>query len=177
MIFAGRHTISAKVILGVLASAAAVPALAQNRDDELPKAFADVVACRDVPDAAGRLACFDAATAALEKAEADKEIVVVSGDEVRKTRRGLFGLKLPQIFAAADDKEEFSQLEATIAEVRGGRGGYSFVLDDGAVWTKTDDGYLRKPTAGQTILIKQGALGSFWGRIEGGASFRIKRVN
>ena len=170
------------ILLAKLAALAALSgmastAAAQDVAKAPPKAFADAVACRDMVDDGARLSCYDAAIGALAEAQANEEIVVITGEEVRDTRRGLFGLKLPKLFAGDDGKEEFTQIEATIAEVRQGRSGYTFVLEDGAVWTKTDDKFLRKPQAGQTILIKKAAMGSFWGRVEDGATFRIKRVD
>ena len=153
------------------------PAHAQDKDSAPPKAFSDAVACRDIADDTERLACYDTAMGALAKAQADKEIMVVTSEEVRETRRGLFGLKMPRLFGGDDGEEEISEITAKIAEVRGGRGSYTFVLDNEAVWTKTEDGFLRKPEVGQTIVIRKGALGSYFGRVEGGISFRIRRVN
>lgn len=170
------------IATGTLA-AMAVPALAEDKDKarETPKLFADAIACRDIAAADQRLACYDAAVAALAAAEEKEDIVVASREEIRETRRGLFGLKLPviKLFGGGGDdadEEEFSTLESTVKQVRSIGGDFAFVLEDGAVWQKTDSGYLSKPKDGAKIVIRRAALGSYFARINDGLGFRVKRI-
>lgn len=51
--------------------------------------------CRTLPDTAARLACFDRSVAALEQAEANRTIVIIDQQQVRETRRAVFGIALP----------------------------------------------------------------------------------
>ncbi len=55
-----------------------------------------VAACRALPEAEARLACFDRAAAALEQAVASGEVAVVDREQQRKVRRQAFGLNLPE---------------------------------------------------------------------------------
>lgn len=172
--------ITLSVLTGFAIVTIAASAGAKDKDRETPKLFNDAIACRAIEDADQRLVCYDAAVGALATAEEQDDIVVASREEIRETRRGLFGLSLPKIklFGGGDDDdaEEIRTFESTIQEVRGIDGRYTFVLEDGAVWQKTDDGYLKKPHAGQKIEIRRAAMGSFFAKIEEGVSFRAKRI-
>lgn len=147
--------------------------------DALPEVFSKVLECRKLSDASARLACFDTSVAALEQANAQKTVVVISEEKVAETRRGLFGFSLPRLGLFRDDKQDegLKELVTTIAAVRGGDGAWVFTLEDGAVWQQTDGVFLRKPKAGQAITIRRAALGSYMGRVEDGLGFRIKRIN
>lgn len=143
-----------------------------------------LVECRSISEPDERLACFDREVAALDAAEASKQVMIVDKEQVRKTRRSLFGLALPDlgIFGSGagsdDDDEEAARLEAQIKSVsQVGYGKWAFELDDGARWVQTDDRPLGvEPRAGQTILIKRGALGSYMANVNGQRSFRVQRT-
>lgn len=138
-------------IAGTLAfgSLVATPLSAKDDDSKTPEVFNKVIACRDITDNAARLACFDGAVGALAQAQQDKDVVVVSREEMRKTRRGLFGFVLPKLglFGGGNDDEndaeEIKEITATIASFGGGTGHYVFTLDDGAVWEQTEGEYLK----------------------------------
>src|SRR5688500_9182827 len=67
----------------------------------------DVLRCRSVTDTVARLACFDRSAAALGSAQSKGELVTLDRQEVRKTRRSLFGLALPNLRILGDeDKSE-----------------------------------------------------------------------
>jgi len=162
--------------LGLLVSTGSA-ALAAD-DEPPPKAFSDVIACRTIADTQERLACYDATVAELEGAADSKTVVVLSGEAVKETRRGLFGLSLPRIglFKGGDDDEEsLKEITSTITRLSGGTGHWIVTLDDGTVWEQTDGVFTRKPEVGQTIVIKRAAFGSYMGRINNGAAFRVKR--
>jgi hypothetical protein len=161
----------------------AIPAQAKKDGDQpTPEVFSAVVDCRSISDDAARLACFDAAVGKLADAQAAKEVMVLSSEEVRRTKRGLFGFVLPKfgLFGGDDDEdgiEPLKELTATIASFSGGTGRYVFTLDDGAVWEQTDGAYLKRPKAGSQIVIRRAALGSYMARVDDGIGFRIKRRN
>lgn len=163
---------------------AAVPAGAKDKDEAkvAPKIFQDVVDCRKIEADAERLACYDNKVASLETAQQSKQLYIADKEEVKKSRRGLFGLPLPDlgIFGGDDEDEKdedvIKQIEAVIKSVRSSSTGYVFTLEDGAIWGQTEDRYPGiTPKPGQKILIKRGAMGSYMGSIEGRPSFRIKR--
>lgn len=162
---------------------AAVPALAQEDDRPRSEALEQLVDCRGISDDAQRLACFDREVAAIDAAEAADELVVVDREQIRKTRRTLFGLSLPDlgIFGGGEGDEEeegVSQIESTIKDVRrGSYGRWIITLENGAVWAQTDDRNLpRWPKAGQPILIKRAALGSFKANINEQNAIRVERL-
>jgi len=151
----------------------------ESPDESMPEVFANVLECRKLSDAEARLACFDTSVAALEQANDQKTLVVMTEEKVAETRRGLFGFSLPRLGLFRDDEEDegLKELTSTISAVRGGDGAWIFTLEDGAVWQQTDGVFLRKPQVGQAITIRRAALGSFIGKVESGLGFRIKRVN
>lgn len=162
--------------------ACSAQALGAESKQPVPEVFSEVAKCREIADGDARLACFDAAVAELVKAEAADDVVVISREQVRDTRRGLFGLKLPslKIFGGRSDEdgiEAVKRLDARIASVGRGQQGFVFRLDDGAVWEQTDGIYMRTPKGGDTIVIERGALGSFFARVNEGVAVRVRRRN
>ena len=139
----------------------------------------DVLACRAETENTKRLACFDRAATALSDAAAKKEIQIVTREDVRRTRRSLFGFALPKLpFFSGDDSGDTVPdiIEAVVKSVRGdGYGRYTIVLTDGAVWRNTEE--LRfAPTAGDKLQIKAAALGSYMMKVNGGRAVRALRV-
>lgn len=146
-----------------------------------PAAFARAVQCRAIPDAQERLACYDREVAALEQAERSNEIRVVNRQQVRATRRTLFGLDLPDfdIFGGGNDEgEAVSEIVSTIRSFsQDGNGKYVFVLADGARWRQTDSRNLIEPRVGQPIRIRRAAMGSFLANVGRQVAVRVRRVN
>lgn len=142
--------------------------------------------CRALADTAQRLACYDAAADALISAERSGELVVMDREDVRQTRRSLFGFSLPRIGLfgggdSADEKrpevEDVDKLESTIRSARQNpRGKWILVLEDGAVWNQTDTRRLsRDPAPGMAIAIRKGAVGSYLANIDRQVAIRIQR--
>ncbi len=175
---AGRFTIGL-LLVSLLGSG---PASAQgDKRKSPPGAVAKLAACRQITEDTARLACFDREVAAFDVALRDRKVAVVDQEEVRKTRRTLFGIALPRIklFDDADDGEpEIKQVTAVIKSTSQGEGGrIIFTLDDGAVWAQTDDYpvyYAVKP--GQKVTIKRGALSSYFADFEKTVTVRAKRL-
>lgn len=172
-------------VLFMTATAAAAAEKTEKAQQPRATALVRVVECRTLTEPEERLACYDREVAALDSAEANKQVMVVDKEQVRKTRRSLFGLQLPDlgIFGGNgetgdDDAEEVSRLEAKIKSASQSRyGQWSFELEDGARWTQTDDHQLGvEPKPGQMIVIKRAALGSYMASVNGQRSFRIQRI-
>lgn len=144
------------------------------------QAFEAVMKCRTIADDAARLRCFDEASAALQQAAERRDIVVVDREQVRQTRRSLFGiegLRLP-FFGGGDEKgEEMSQLEGVIASAfQNGDGRWVVRLQEGGTWVQVDDNVIALwPKAGQKVLIKRAALGSYMMRVNGQSGVRVRR--
>lgn len=166
-------------LAAAFAALTATPLLAKDKEAPPPQpvVFQAVLDCRTVADPTERLACFDRTAAALAQAAGANEVLVVDKDTARKTKRSLFGLSLPRVKIFGDrDDEEIEQIESTIASTYTARDGQTvFVLPDGARWKQTD-GRDTFPKAGQPIVIKKGALGSFFARVNGQTGVRVVRL-
>jgi len=160
-----------RLILFALLAAASSSAAAQERRavaPERPEVLNRLTACRTVADPAERLACFDQQVAALEAAEAAREIAVVDRQQIRRTRRSLFGLRLPDlgIFGDDDDRDEdgagVNEINSTIRSAYTGNDGrMNYALEDNSVWVQTEGRVGRRPRAGEAVRVRRGLLGSF----------------
>ncbi len=137
--------------------------------------------CRSQTNDAERLRCYDKAAAALGSAAATGDLVVVRQEDVKRTRRALFGFGVPKLPLFRGDRsaaEKQDQLEATIGSARSlGYGKWRIRLEDGAVWETTEAVETRHPKAGNKIVIKRGSLGSYIINVEGQRGVRAKRVS
>ena len=149
-----------------------------------PQSFEAVVRCRAIADPAARLACFDAAVAALQSAQERRDVVIVDRQQVREGRRRLFGLALPRIpiFGGGDDddhdEDAVRTLESTVtAATTVGYGQYQVTLADGSVWVQVDNNTLATgPRSGHRIVINRGMLGSYMMRVNNQPGIRVRRV-
>ncbi len=160
----------AVLTLTVLTLAGALPAAAAERQ---AKALAAVTACRAIADPAQRLACYDAAVGPFVDAVVKGEVKVLDREEVRQTRRSLFGFELPRLpFFSGDDsvKDTPKEIDTTVASSHGvGYGNFSITMADGSVW-QTKEPLPRDPKHGAAVKIKAGALGNYFLAV-GGARF------
>lgn len=137
--------------------------------------------CRTQPDDSARLRCYDAAASALADATTRGSVVVVDQEDVRKTRRSLFGFSLPKIPFFSGDRSADDQQEELTAKIASagplGYGKWRIKLEDGALWETTEASRaISDPRAGNEIKIKRGPLGSYMVRIAGQRAVRAKRV-
>jgi len=137
--------------------------------------------CRAQPDDTARLRCYDAAAAALADATSRGSVVVVDQEDVRKTRRSLFGFSLPKIPFFSGDRSADDQQEELTAKIASagplGYGKWRIRLEDGALWETTEAlRAIRDPSAGNEVKIKRGPLGSYMIRVAGQRAVRAKRV-
>jgi hypothetical protein len=151
------------------------PAKAEGRAAELQR----LIDCRKIADNTARLACFDAAAAAMDQAEAKGDIVVVNREQARKVRRQAFGFTLPSLsmFEKGEKPEDIENVTGVVAVARqNGAGKWVLRLEDGAVWTQIDTSDLGiDPKAGETVTIHKAALGSYMLSLPHHRSFRAHR--
>lgn len=164
----------------VLPSLAALSlALSQTSPQSRPEMLERLTACRSVPAAEARLACYDAAAAALDAAERQGELVVIDRVAVEETRRQLFGFELPTLprLFSGGEAEELAAIETTLASaVRTGENRWVFRLSDGSVWRQIDSEPLRfQNRAGQEVRVRRASLGSYLMTIGGSRAVRVRR--
>ena len=184
----GNQLIIAAMLLAILCAPATLQAqesaAAQRALEKRPEAVQALFACRLITEASQRLACFDTKSADLEHASDAREVVMVDKEQVRETRRSLFGLSLPslKLFGSgkgSGEQEEITEVEGVIASAsQQTRGRWLLVLEDGAKWLQSDSRALaRYPRKGSAIKIRAAALGSYLANIDGQTAIRVKRVN
>ncbi len=165
------------ILLAVGAPALAMAQRGRDAPPARPQSFEAVVRCRAITDSAARLACFDAAVAALQTAQERRDVVIVDRQQVREGRRRLFGLALPRIpiFGGGDDddrdEDAVRSLESTVSAVSTSGGQYQVTLADGS-----NNMLAVPPRAGHRIVINRGALGSYMMRVNNQPGVRVRRV-
>jgi hypothetical protein len=168
--------------LGLCCVAASGAATAAKIDKAARAAAVQTVLdCRALTDGAKRLACFDAAVAAMEDAEAKGDLVTMDREQRREVRRQAFGLSLPAftLFDHGEKSEDVDKLTAQVAEAsKTGTGRWVIRLEGGATWRQIDDTDLYKtPHPGSVAVLRRAALGSFFMKIDGDSAFRVHRDN
>lgn len=168
------------VALGVLVAAprAAPPPQPVSKDGRAAE-LQRLLDCRKITDGPQRLACFDAASAAFDQAEAKGDIVVVNREQARKVRRQAFGFTLPSmsLFERGEKPEEIDTIQAKVAAVRQNSAGKWVIrLEDGATWVQVDTNEINPdPQAGETAEIRRASLGSYMLILPHHRSFRAHR--
>jgi hypothetical protein len=170
----------ALVMIAALTAGAGSAAGAQDKAAS-PALIQALEGCRGQADDAARLRCYDRAAGALADAARQGSIVIVDREDVRKTRRSLFGFSLPKLPFFSGDKSQEDQADEITAKIASagsiGYGKYRMKLEDGALWETTEaSDPIRPPKAGNEVLIKKGPLGSYMIRIAGQRAVRAKRV-
>ena len=163
--------------------ALAVMAGAAGAQDKLPARSAAVAAlgqCRAIADAAQRLSCFDRAAQALDEAIARRDVVVVDRQEIRRTRRTLFGLDLPALAVlGGEDKSEppFVAIDSPVQRVASaGYGKYDITIEDGATWRNIEQ-LDEPPRLGDKVHISKTAMGGYFLKSRFARAVRAQRVH
>lgn len=157
---------------------AALVSLGQPAPASPPRPPEALFACQRLPDVE-RLRCFDNAVAAMQAAVASGSVAIVDREELQRTRRSLFGLRLPSLpLLNRSGAEEQTSIEASIRSVRSfEKGMWEIVLSDGAVWRTTEqDTRSIDPRAGDPVTIRRGSLGAYILTWRGGRPQRARRV-
>jgi hypothetical protein len=167
------------IVAGMAGTAAAAPKA--GKPQPLPPGFARLIACQSIKDSAQRLACYDREVAGVSSASASGELVVMDKEQVRKTRRSLFGLTLPDLGVFGGDSlpGDADTLETTIRGAKEGPDGkWWFNLAEGGTWVQLDSrDFILDPAPGQPVRIKRGALGSYIMNVNKQTGIKVHRVN
>lgn len=176
------------IVFAAAALLSAAPAAAEDAEPAEPELYQKMVACKDLADPAERLACYDRQVAAFAAATSKRDIVIADREEVRKTRRGLFGFTAPigRLLGLGGDgdgdeaeREEIDKLETKVARVgRTAEGGWRLTFEEAGTWDQIDTrGWVMSPKVGQVAVISRGALGSYLVSVDGQRAIKMRRVN
>ena len=150
-----------------------------------PRALSKLLDCRSIVESTARLACYDQQVAAIETATAKDEVVILDKEDVRKTRRSLFGFSLPKLpfLGGGDDDDkktdgmDVDQIDDVIKNVRGlPYGIWVVTLSDGSQWQTADAMTFGTPKPGLKITIKRAALGAYKATINKWPVVKVKRT-
>ena len=164
---------------------AVTPATAQvgkGNSPTIADPLEDLLACKPIAQVADRVSCYDEATSKIERARDDREIVLVTKEEVREAQRGLFGLAMPEtkllkeVEGDSETEQGLREMTGTISAIGRNRHGLVLRLGDGAVWEQTDKVYLGDVNVGDSIIITRAALGSYMAKVGGGRGARVRRI-
>ncbi|HEX6866645.1 MAG TPA: hypothetical protein VF122_05385 [Caulobacteraceae bacterium] len=177
-----QFTRAKKGALVAAALALTTAGASQAAPNDAPRAAAlqAVVNCRAVTDTAARLACYDAAAARLDEAEAKGDLVILDRNQTQQARREAFGFSIPSfdLFnrGAPAEKMDRAEFKVVRAWEFNNTGQWAMELDSGAVWRQTDQETLsRRPKPGSTVEIRSAALGSYFMNVDGQRAIRVKR--
>jgi len=156
----------------------AVPPSASAQDADY---LAQLKACRSIEDEDDRLACYDAKVGAIVSASDAGDVRVVSREEVRLTRRQLFGTGAPELaILKGDGKDEVvtDLLETTITTARQLAGNsWRFTTAENAVWEINNaPARLKSVMPGDKVIFKEASLGYYFIRINGQMGVKGKRI-
>ena len=159
-----------------LVGAGAAPA-ARRVQTGTPAQVQRLMACRTIAAADQRLACYDREVAAMQVAISNQDLFMVDKEKARAAGRSLFGFSIPNFGGLFGNNDQVSQIEGTIkSTAHNADGGWLITLNDGSVWTQTDDWPGLDARPGKKVTIKRGVLGSFWLSIPGQNGIKVKRV-
>ena len=168
------------IVAGSIATIIGVAAVAKPLTETgTPAQVQALLACRSITDSNQRLACYDRTAQGFAEAVSKKEVVVIDKARATAARRSLFGFTVPNLGALfGGGGEEISQIEGTVQNVvENGDGTLIITLADGSTWTQTDDTPVAlPPRRGDKIVIKRGALGSYFVKVGSQPGFKAKRV-
>ncbi len=176
-----RHVKTGLLTAAALALAAAGGAQAQSGDGGRAAALQALVDCRAMADDTARLACYDAAAAGLQEAEAKGEVIVLDRAQAEQARREAFGFSIPSfdLFNRGERPERLDHAAFTVASAdqAGFDGPWTIELDSGAVWRQIDHERLsRRPKPGMTVEVRSAAMGSYFMNVDGQRAIRVTRV-
>jgi hypothetical protein len=167
--------------LAVAVAVSSAGAQAQDANANAPTDYvAQLKSCRSLAEGAERLACFDKAAGEIVAATESGEVSIVDREQVRETRRSLFGFTMPKlgIFGSSDDEDDSAMMESTITDVRRMQGDtYVITIAEGSKWQMSNVPMrLRTPREGDAVVFKRAALGSYFIRIAGQTGVKGRRI-
>ena len=136
-----------------------------------------LMACRNITAADQRLACYDRETEAMNRAIQTQDLVMIDKERAKAAGRSLFGFSIPNFGGLFGGNSAVSQIDGIIkSAARNSDGGWLITLNDGSVWTQTDDWPGLDARPGKNVIVKRGTLGSFWLSIPGQNGIKVKRI-
>ena len=176
--------LSARALPLLFAGIFAASALPLNAQEGPAEAQGDYLeglkSCQTITDNSARLACFDAAVGNIVTASDVGDVQVIDREDVRQTRRSLFGFSLPDlgIFGGEDEENSDELFTTTVQSVRYLSGRKArLITAEGAVWEiKNIPRRLRDIEPGDSVEFKQAAMGYFFLRIDGQMGVKGRRV-
>lgn len=154
-----------------------------------PDYIGDLKACRAIADERERLACYDAKVGTMVSANEAGDVRIVDREDVRRTRRQLFGFSVPDVgVLAGDDKssdkdgngdgDKDELFTTSIASARAlPNGGWRFTTAEGAIWEINNPPRRLAPIKpGDTVEFKKATLGYYFVRIAGQIGVKGRRV-
>ena len=170
----------AKIALGLALYAVAVPAMAAPRAEPVAGQIQRVIACRQIADTAPRLACFDREVAVAQANILSKDLVVIDRVQAKTARRALFGFGgggIGNLFGNSDGDEIKEVLGVVASSRRNAEGTYTINLADGSTWMQSDDAEVAfKPVAGQKVVVRRGAFGTYRLSVNGQPAVKVRRI-
>lgn len=170
------------VFSAILLTSASPFAMAQ---DEPPISTQAIYACAEIADDLERLACYDDTVGRFEAAEAAGEVATISKSEVEELKKDSFGFALPSIPRivmpkfGGGDKNDVEAVTLAVSSIK--RLPYDnlrITLENGQVWEQTDGRRVTysKRKGVDSAEITRASLGSYKMKLDGGTSFRVKRL-
>lgn len=155
---------------------------AQTAVQPTPEALSSVYRCAEQQDNAARLACYDETIDRLRQAETQGQIVALDRTRVESLQRESFGFSLPNfarlVPGAGGNDSALELVEVRIERINNrARGLHSFVTSNGQTWTQVEAQRISNVHVGDTVTIRQGALGTFMLSPPVGAGHRVRREN
>jgi len=165
---------------GLLALVAAAPAQAQAQAQEADF-IAALKACRAIEDEDDRLACYDAKVGAMVSASEAGDVRIVDREDVRRTRRQLFGFSVPDLDILEGDEQDKETSEVLETTITGARQltnkAWRFTTAEGAVWEINNaPARLAAIKGGDKVIFKKASLGYYFIRINGQMGVKGRRI-
>lgn len=133
----------------------------------------DLARCLEIASSTDRAACLERTAHALVDAERREQRLVSGTPEQR------FGLPAGQIPNGGSHRMRLptiDRLDGVLVHVNDiGAGLYNFSLADGSRWVTQEAGLFEAPQAGQSVVIRRGALGSYRVTFAGQRSVQAQR--
>lgn len=184
-----RHYIYIGPIIAISSYLTAVGVAAQDMPADEVGAGSGAVAyldplkqCLSIAENGERLACYDEAVGRVVTAADEGNVTLVDRQDVKTTRRNLFGFRIPDLGILggnSDEEEEEKLFESTITKVSfRERRAISITIKDGdAVWRMANPPRnMLRPKVGDTVVFKKASLGTYFIRINGRLGIKGKRV-
>lgn len=167
--------LTATITMGTMASAKEA-----ETPQPPPAALTRVVACSSVTDPSERLSCYDREVKSMSEAQQKGDLIAMDRQQVRKTKRSLFGLALPDlgVFGDSGSDDGDSAIETTIKSVSETPDRkWIFTVAEGSRWVQLDTrNFVVDPAPGQPIRIRRAAMGSYLANVNKQVAIRVRRI-